>query len=434
MDNFDKILAQKLQQEQEFDFRESDWQDVANTLDAATPAPAAFAWKGWAAAAILLTLLGGIGWLAMELKDAKNTIQELKNQPIAENFRVDTLYKEVAVVRVDTIFKTRTITKNVATAAPTNIFTTTPFFANNQRFNTHDISVTGTGILGTSFFSPFFNADGTRRTAYDTRGGMAEISADDLTNVQLANLNKLAILDGEVLSYPVSDLKMKDIPTASLDLENKAKFQDYLRPIGSKFGVSAGKSFLTASGLTNVSSSNVGVKGELDFVKNISLVGAVDWFNLNYQTTDFANLGRDIPMPDLEDLGSANPSDLTFAAVSQSFTQYKVGLKYHFPTKTTAVPYIGLNYLASSNVKKDYYYFYDIPASQGLDVQLDGRDQFNGFNSDGFGLDLGVELRTQQWLSLQIEGYYHFITPDMRSQYYDLVGIRLAALVNFKKQ
>ncbi|MFT5912077.1 MAG: hypothetical protein ACI9XO_003609, partial [Paraglaciecola sp.] len=45
MDNFDKILAQKLQQEQEFDFRESDWQDVANTLDAAAPAPNAFAWK-----------------------------------------------------------------------------------------------------------------------------------------------------------------------------------------------------------------------------------------------------------------------------------------------------------------------------------------------------------------------------------------------------
>lgn len=420
-----------MQQEQEFDFRESDWQDVANTLDATTPAPTAFAWKGWAAAAILLTLLGGIGWLAMELKDAKNAIEELKNQPIADNFRVDTIYKEVAVVRVDTIFKTQTITKTIATAAPTNIFTTTPFFANNQRFNTHDISVTGTGMLGTSFFSPFFNSS--RRTVDGARVGSIGIPANEEKMVLAANLKKLSILDGEVLAYPEVELPINEIATSELSLENNPRFKDYLRPIGSKFGVSAGKSFLTAGSLTNVSSSNVGAKGELNFVRNISLVGAVDWFNLNYQTTDFTNLGRDIPMPDLEDLGSANPSDLTFASVSQSFTQYKVGLKYNFPTKTTAVPYIGINYLASSNVRKDFFYFYDIPASQGLDVQLDRSDRFSGFSSDGFGLDLGVELQTQKWLSLQIEGYYHFITPDMRSQYYDLVGIRLAALVNFKK-
>ncbi len=430
MDNFDKILAQKLQQEQEFDFRESDWQDVANTLDTAASAPAAFAWKGWAAAAILLTLLGGIGWLAMELKDAKNVIQDLKNQPIADNFRVDTIYKEVAVVRVDTVFKTQTITKTIAAATPTNIFTTTPFFANNQRFNTHDISVTGTGMLGTSFFSPFFN--NSWRTTDGARVGSIDIPTREEQLMLAANLKKLELLDNEVLAFPETELPVNEIATSELSLDNNPRFKDYLRPIGSKFGVSVGKSFLTASGLTNVSSSNVGIKGELSFVKNISLVGAVDWFNLGYQTTDFANLGRNIPMPDLEDLGSANPSDLTFASVNQSFTQYKLGLKYSFPTKTTAVPYIGINYLASSHVKKDFYYFYDIPASQGLDVQLDRNDQFSGFNSDGFGLDLGVELQTQKWLSLQIEGYYHFITPDMRSQYYDLVGIRLAALVNFK--
>jgi hypothetical protein len=428
LDNFDKILAQKLQQEQEFDFRESDWQDVANTLDAAAPAPNAFAWKSWAAAVILVSLLGGIGWLVMALTAAKNTIQELKSQPVEENFRVDTIYKEVAVVRVDTVFKTRTI----ATAAATNIFATTPFFANNQKINTHDISVTGAGILGTSFFSPFFNADGRRQTVDGRRGGSIGVSAEE-KDVVSADLKKMAILEGEALAYPVTELKIKEISTSELDLNNDPRLRDYMRPIGAKAGVSVGKSFLTANGLTNVSSSNVGLKGEVNFVKNISLVGAIDWFNLSYQTTDYTNLGRDIQMPNLEDLGSANPNDLTFASVSESFTQYKIGLKYNFQTKTTAVPYIGLSYLASTNVKKDFYYFYDIPASQGLDVQLEDSDRFNDFHSNGFGLDLGVELQTQKWLSLQIEGYYHFITPEMRSQYYDLLGIRLAALINFKR-
>lgn len=433
MNNFDDIFAQQLQQEQEFDFRESDWQEVADRLGPSptpVPAPSFFNWKAWATAAILLSLLGGIGWLAVELKDAKDAIQELKNQPVAENLRVDTIYKEVAVVRVDTVFKTRTI----ATAAPTKYFNTTPFFANNQRFNTHDISVTGTGMLGTSFFSPFFN--GSRRTVFGARVGGTDVSAEteEIDNLEgLTDLKKLAILDGEALILPTTELKIKEVSTADLTLKNDPRMRDYLRPIGMKIGVSAGKSFITAGDLTNVASSNVGVKGELQFVQNVSLTSGVDWFNVSYQTTEFSNLGREIPMPDLEDLGSANPSDLTFASVSESFTQYKVGLKYAFPTKTTATPYIGINYLASSNFKKDFYYFFDIAPAQGLDVELEANNRFNRFNSDGFGLDVGVELQTQKWLSLQIEGYYHFITPEMRSQYYDLVGIRLAALVNFKK-
>ena len=433
MDNFDKIFAKKLQEEQEFDFRASDWQEVADRLDTAMPAPVPtpFAWKTWAMAAILLSLLGVIGGLAYKLQDASKTIKELQNQPIADNFRVDTIYQEVAVVRVDTVYATKNITKVVNS---TSYFSPTPFFATNQKFNTHDISVTGTGMLGTSFFSPFFNSNNrVARVSDQLYSGIKDISADNKENAAAADLNKLAILEGHPIAYGERQFKLNEISISELSLRNEPKFRDYLQPIGSKFGVSAGKSFLTAHDLTNVASSNIGLKGELQFVKNISLTGAVDWFKLSYQSTDLANLGREIPMPVAEDLGNAQITDLLFTAVDQSFTQYKMGLKYAFPTKTTARPYIGLNYLASSHFKKDFYYFFDVPPAQGFDVELTNANQFRRFNSDGFGLDLGVELQTETWLSFQIEGYYHFIQPSMRSQYYDLVGIRLAALVNFKR-
>ena len=436
MDNFDKIFAQKLQQEQEFDFRESDWQEVADRLDTVAPAPTVFNWKAWAVAAILLSLLGGMGWLAVKLNDATNTIKRLQNQPVAKNFHVDTIYKEVAVVRVDTVFKTRTI----AAASATSYFSTTPFFTNNQRFNTHDISVTGTGILGTSFFSPFFKSNDRWQTVDGRRignvGGLLserKISAEENEVMALTLPEALTLRDNELLTLPATTLKIKEISTSELTLHSDPRMRDYLRPIGSKFGVSAGKSFLAARDLTNVASSNIGLKGELQFVKNISMTAAVDWFRLSYQATELSNLGQEIPMPTAEEFGVANPTDLTFVSVNQRFTQYKVGLKYAFPTKTTATPYIGINYLASTNFKKDFYYFFEVPTSQGF-VDLDKSSRFSNYNSDGFGLDLGVELQSQEWLIFQIEGYYHFITPEMRSQYYDLVGIRLTALVNFKQR
>jgi len=429
LDNFDKIFSQKLQEEQEFGFRESDWQEVAGRLETPVVAPTTSNWKKWAVAAILLLMSGAIGWLAYQLNTANHTIDELKNQPVADNFRVDTIYKEVAVVRVDTLFQTKTITAPIAQATKAIYF---PFFSPNQfettRFNTHDISVTGTEMLGTSVFSPFFNSSSYRLPVAQYQLEQNLVSAD----VKIKELVAPSQLEGLALSALDNgepELTLNEAPVSELTLHHKAKFQDYLRPTGFKVGVSAGKSFLTARDLTHVSSSNFGGKAEVDFVKNVSIVAGVDRFRLGYQTTDFENIGREIPVPDTDILGERSLNDLVFTSVSQQFTQYKLGLKYKFSTKNNVTPYLGFNYLASSHFKKDFYYFFDLDPALGLSVDVDLNTQQRRFNSDGFGLDFGVELMSKNWLSFQIEGYYHFITPEMRSQYYDLVGIRMAALI-----
>ena len=67
-----------------------------------------------------------------------------------------------------------------------------------------------------------------------------------------------------------------------------------MRPQGLKIGAVAGKSFLTAGNLSDVSSSNFGLKAEVDFPRNWSLVAGLDWFRLSYRTNGVENLGGEI--------------------------------------------------------------------------------------------------------------------------------------------
>lgn len=415
--DFDQFFSEQLQETQSFDFQEEDWLAVSNQLDKAGK-PALFPWKAVAAGIILLSLFGAIAWLTFRLNDTSEELEDLKKEVIAQKQdRVDTVFQHI--YHFDTIYAISQINDN-----------------------THDIRRTGqTGYARStgSFFSPSF-FEGAQRIAKNgfdfesdvnsliQEGRLRIMTSERLEawkanrSLLVANMPKQELT--EIYSTSAEELSAGDFIETEL---SNPRLEDYLRPIGLDFGVSAGRSFIIDNSLTGVSSSNFGLKTEVHFVRNLSFVGGFDFYKLRYRTVSGEIFG-DVPTPS-SDFGF-DLNDLEHVLSEQNFLQIKLGFKYYFPTKGNIIPFAGLNYLASANVKKQFYYFFPsdlYPADSEYFLQ----NNHSNIQFSGFGLDFGLNYKVNQHWSIQLEGYYHLLNRKPQSQYHDLIGTRMSLLYGF---
>ncbi len=424
--NFDQFFSENLQTTQDFGYREGDWQEVADRLDMVAPVTG-WTWKKALVPMVMTALVGAVIFLWWKLDETNGALKELKQNVIENNtWQRDTVVK--TVILRDTVFA-----------------------ANNPRnINTHDISWVGKPSKGVvNPFLAFHN-----RAAYlanknpskhifwweikNSMQSAARPSGAGSLALWAWQFAPLAVEEGG--SKSVSD-RYQEVPETLPGLgsnyieqeESKRRLYAKNRPLianphfrllGARLGLSVGKSFIPVSDFTNISSQNVGLKAEFLFVKNLSMVAGLDFYNLSFQTQGGFIQG-DFPLP----IDQFDLNDLQFAQSDQTFTQIKLGFKYTLGRDRNVQPYVGLNYLAAANFKKDFYYLFDntIYANPEYETGIKNTD----ITGNGFGIDLGVEFQPQDWLNIQFETYYHSINPKLNSQYYDLIGVRTAALIQF---
>ena len=106
MKDFDKIFSEKLQNEQAFDFRVDDWQEVSDRLDMHAPV-SVWTWKKVLVPIMLASLVGVIGFLWLKLDRTSGELDKLKKD-LFENPQLqrDTVIRTV-VLRIGIVFSTK---------------------------------------------------------------------------------------------------------------------------------------------------------------------------------------------------------------------------------------------------------------------------------------------------------------------------------------
>jgi hypothetical protein len=411
MDTFEKILSEKLKETQNFEFCETDWQEVSDRLDMHAPV-ATSTWKKVFVPLIMTGLLGAVGVLWWQLNQTNGELQELKKD-LFENtlMQRDTVIQ--TVVYRDTIFAAASQSSNI---------------------NTHDIS--WVGKPGSGVVNPFLSlGDNLAKTinqsfsnhtflweSLSTSTSTWGVSSKSEGNFALERLRNIPNNLPKLSINSISTEQSEEVIHAK---NSPIVIDPHFQLLGAQIGLTVGKSFITNNQLAAVSSTNIGLKAEFLFVKNLSIVAGLDFYNLSYQTqSDF--LGKEVPLPE-DPIYLAD--DLLFTESNQNFTQLKLGFKYTFGNESNIKPYVGLNYLATANFKKDFYYLYD-PAKYAI-PSFETSSKNTDITGNGFGIDLGVEYRPKNWLSIQFETYYHISNRKLESLYHDLLGVRTAALFRF---
>lgn len=411
MNNFDKIFSEKLQTEQDFDFREADWDEVSDRLDMHAPIVAP-TWRKALVPIVMAGLVGVIGFLWLKLDKTSDALQDLKKD-----------LQNNTVLQRDTVLQTVILRDTIFAAADAT-----------SRINTHDIS--WVGKPGTGVVNPFLSlGDDLAKNINQTFSEFDYLEKDKsetpyklgVLNQKSSAIERIEGAPNSVHSIEHSYVVYEKGEEILFAKNNPITSNPHFQLLGAKFGLNIGKSFIPDNQLTAVKSTNIGLKAEFLFVKNLSLVAGLDFYNLSYQTLpDF--FGGEIPQP--ED-PIYQQEDLFFIQADQNFTQLKLGFKYTFNTKeeSNIRPYVGLNYLATANFKKAFFYQYNpdrysVPFFETVSRNSD-------IIANGFGVDLGVEYQPKNWLSIQFETYYHTSNRSLESLYHDLVGVRTAALIRF---
>lgn len=407
MDNFDKIFSDKLQETQEFDFQETDWQEVSDRLDMHAPVATA-SWKKAIVPLIMLSLLGAVGLLWLKLDNTNSELQQLKENLFERTLR-DTVIQ--TIVLRDTIFASEN---------------------QNSNINTHDISWVGKPVAGV--VNPFLSlGDNLAKNINQTFSSHSFLYESLNSKIpQLGVQGRATDVFDQMTEAPdylpgLTPKGVKQEEHNPILIARNAPLNNYpgFQLLGAQVGLVVGKSFIPNNQLTAVSSANWGLKAEFLLLNNLRLVAGLDFYNLKYEAqSDF--LGREIPLPEDPTYLS---EDLIFSQSTQNFTQLQLGLKYVFPTELSVLPYVGLNYFASAKFNKEFYYLYD-PAIYSL-PEFETTFQNTDITGNGFGIDLGIEYQAKDWLSIQFETYYHLSNRRLESLYHDLLGVRTAVLFRF---
>ncbi|MFK7810108.1 MAG: hypothetical protein AB8F74_20040, partial [Saprospiraceae bacterium] len=115
MDNkdFDKIFSEKLKETQEFEYMDSDWENVAGRIQPPEEEERRFSKWFWLLGLGFLIMTGTSLYLASSLNSTNKHLVELKeavsNQGTKTVVVPDTVFEKVTITKIDTIYKTKVV-------------------------------------------------------------------------------------------------------------------------------------------------------------------------------------------------------------------------------------------------------------------------------------------------------------------------------------
>ncbi len=385
---FDKRLADKLKNINDFPFDETHWDKVNQRLHGKS----GVSFLPVATALLLLMLLGLNGWIGYQWRDTQQKYKELKTtvdtlkrqEAIQANISYDTLYKQVVVYQYDTVYHT-TIYENVLSDKKQVNSEQTKRLQGYPQVNEEQGQDTGNRQAA---FSDSLSYD---QSAEETVLNRQESKPDSLSH----NVAE-AISDSLLNEQQITQQKEEVIPAAQKEKESLFNFHRF------RIGASAQLPFVLHPGV----SDNVGIGGGLHAEissDKLSLTVHGNYLRL-YYTLDAPD--ESLGIGDVN-AGSVYQNDeLLSINNQQQLLQYGLGVRYTFSQRKKFNPYLSLSYLSETTFNQHLTYrFIDATTEKLYLRELQNTQTATLWHI--LDAEFGVERNLSPRSSLQLGGYYN---------------------------
>ncbi len=398
--DFDKFFKDRLDDEQEFEFRSDDWSAAASELDkvmpvstpvVATPQPRLLTWHKWAAAAAIL-ILGSQAWLMNKIFDLKHEIVSLKteNSRLAQqNETAVTEKRYEIVVQYDTITKTVTIEKPVYNSPILKNALPNTQIADNDNGQPKSMLT----VENTKVEAKYQQMEGDKKMiknndVADNKGN--QVNKNDVithkNNIIAQNdtFNTSTKVDKSILDMPtVAQTELANLPNITVEAVksnrlNQAKLEiQELMPIIQH----QAKPALFTNGWV----VGINVLGQLDrknYNKN-SEIELESGYNarLSYQLRSNWRIAADVdfwsecrPHPDSTHRPPFQPPtpdyNLSRVEMKQKKVQIRLGSDYEFVNKSIVTPFVGMGLVYQITTKDDIEYQFKSPRNPTIPVSV----------------------------------------------------------------
>ena len=400
MDNqdFDKIFAEGLGKEQEFDFRESDWMEVEEVIQAKSKDR--LIWWRWLIPVLFLLFGGIIYCLLTDLREAKSEVLELTEKISRQTFEaIDTQYKKVTILEYDTIRKT---------IVQENIIERNIYKAVNPQHIGKETQLTKESTLE--------KANLQERKSYENLEKPIPVSS--LSEIPLKEVS----LDFEEENEHYY-LDEKQFPEKKKGLKDRLKI-GLTNAWGFSEGYSRGDSLPGFNGFSKKIVFDLGLRGEWQFNNRLRVRTAVSLGYILFNTSDVGETLR------LSERVPADPEgELANARISQTTLNYQLGIKYFLGEYKKWIPYVGLSMEArarlNQKIRASYHYVYQLPNTKS------GSFKNSDLTLNSFIQFIGYEYQFSDRFSWQVEGWHQFNFKKEIDKIYPRFGIRNTLLYHF---
>jgi hypothetical protein len=493
--DFDKIFSDKLKETQDFEFMESDWENVLGRIEVPEKQRRRAGWL-WLLSLGFLMMAGTSLYLAISLKKTNQHLVDLKEALTESAVRVDTIVKEVRVVEYDTVVVFRSgssnsippsagrtyvpKTKDQSLKPSTDELSSSslvnenipklPLTQNNQnsdRLNSTIKAINLTFVEAGTKTSTLLNADqATSNTVSDWR--LSPLKSNSWTTAQTL-LPKGAIEDVPVLTKVNKQKKLawKNLSagiTGGVTLPKQLSLSESSGMDNS----SASEEWVLDSGdlLSNRRNGfNAGLLLQYQAGKRWQLTGTVAYQQVNYELTEisfnsaigaryddyalneFIQGGSSFSdEEDTTDITTVPPTStnndtirLGNTTIKQKSIEYRLGANYMFRPDKKWRPFLGLSVSAVSLRQQELWgNFY----GDGIDGEYLGRNSAadkisdlyikpSTFRWDGVLLSTGFQLAINKRINWQMEAWYQQPFKTRSDQLYNLAGLRTGILFGF---
>lgn len=407
---FDKRLADKLKNINDFPFDENNWDKVNSRLRGRSR----FSFLPVATALLLLTLLGLNGWMGYQWHNTQQKYSELKaiidtlkkQETVHQQISYDTIYKQVVVYRYDTAYRT-TIYENMlsdkkqarneqtkALQEYRQVDHKDQQHKDNHQAASSDSLLYDQSAEKTRLSRQVNNEDS---ISYD----VAEVTLDSLANEQEASPRKEDV-----------------IPSGKEEKENLFDLHRF------SIGASAHLPFVSHPGVSSHVGIGGGLHAEISVSDKLSLAVHGNYLRLYY--TLYAP-DEKLGITDVN-VGSVYQNDeLVRINNQQQLLQYGLGIRYTFSQRRKFNPYLSLSYLAETTFNQHLTYkFIDATTEKLYLREIQSAQNLTRWHV--LDAELGVERKLSPRLALLLGGYYStkisqgsVIRPDrlgMRTYWY----------------
>ncbi len=396
MDNqeFDKIFSDKLRQEQAFDFRETDWEEVAGRIGSKTKFRRFF-WWFFALALITVSLSSAYLYFKLGIN------QSINQQLIEQIDDLEEQYQEKAI-KADTVYLKDTIYQ----ALPPG----------KQKIKTQSgrkvISSGNKHLVEKS--EPLLVLEVLDSVGSSYENLSREASVEPFTKIALKAVN--LHYEEEEERYYLEDRKF---------LKARKRWQDRLKiGLTTAFGITktpATDSLAFLQGLD---------KKRATFDLGIQLEWALGYKIRALAGVNFSYIRFEIP-GGLEDYGGyyGNTDFMENLNISQSAIHYRLGLKYVHQDYKKWTAYAGLLLNAQSNQNWT-------TRIQYLPDFMDGRLEKSSIRDAAFRINalepfIGLEGQISNRFSWQLETWYQYHFQQREDQIFTLTGLRTSFVYHF---
>ncbi|MEL6863568.1 MAG: hypothetical protein AAFP19_04070 [Bacteroidota bacterium] len=447
MDNqeLDRFFSERLKATQSFDFREEDWEAVADRLDNhdSRRRGGIWWWAGMGGALLFLVL----AWLSYSLYQTRQKVWLLEQQANQPTAAVDTVYKEIIVERIDTVYQTinsnpqnqsrQSVTNQAAPDRTSQPNPATPLTKNGieVKSNFPNVPVLKEKVLKATSASP--------------------IAPDSLkTNLPIAtnatpypnattSTTATALLPNYPLWLPEASLKIDPLPPSDGSSPSKL-IQPVKKEKRFQLGLEANYAFVPAASLEGQLGYGFGLIGLYTINKcwDVFVRLSRQQFRYSANTSNFDRLGIPslsyldrIISTDQED-GLFDPtanSSTTYTfnggdgnnEVNKSFIQYEIGASYRFAGRF----YAALSWSALSQIDQKFGVF-ERSSGENTSLRSDGTS-VKRWRWYRVGAQLGAKFDLGKSWQLRPEVFYYHSFDNNQDRIPSSLGLRTTILYAF---